>query len=556
MPNGFPADRTVGPAFMDPPNKPRVLVFIVAYNAEKTIARVVRRIPASLLDVYDVEVLIIDDASRDGTFDESHYLSKTPGAPFPLRVLFNALNQGYGGNQKLGYHYALKYGYDFVALIHGDGQYAPECLPALLEPLRTGHAAAVFGSRMMPPSSARQGGMPLYKFAGNKILTWIENKLLHAELSEFHSGYRIYSTKALAAIPFDRNSNDFHFDTEIIIQLMIAKLAIAELPIPTYYGDEICYVNGMNYAFHVVAAALKARLQEMGLFYDRRFDCAPDGLSPYTPKMLYQSPHSLALRFVRQGSRVLDLGCAGGYMATALNQAKRCAVTGVDSSAAFAPGMEAFYRHDLNDGPPEVDFARFDFVLMLDVLEHLVRPELFLEQLRRAVARNPRAEVMVSTGNVAFFVTRAMLLLGQFNYGKRGILDLTHTRLFTFGSLRRAVEQAGFSVVETVGVPGPFPLALGDNWASRFLVALNTFLIRLGRGLFSYQIFMRMRAQPVLASLLTEAEEHSAARISLIELSRAVDAEQPSFRAVDTERARVESRRPRPARRGVDENTG
>jgi glycosyltransferase involved in cell wall biosynthesis len=541
---------------MDPPNKPRVLVFIVAYNAEKTIASVVRRIPASLLDVYDVDVLIIDDASRDGTFDESHQASKAPGAPFPLRVLFNPLNQGYGGNQKLGYHYAIKYGYDFVALIHGDGQYAPECLPGLLEPLRTRQAAAVFGSRMMPPSSARKGGMPLYKFAGNKILTWIENKLLHAELSEFHSGYRIYSTKALAAIPFDRNSNDFHFDTEIIIQLMIAKLPITEIPIPTYYGDEICYVNGMKYAFHVVAAALKARLQEMGLFYDRRFDCAPDGLSPYTPKMSYRSPHSLALEFVEPESTVLDLGCAGGYMATALYETKQCSVTGVDSSPVLAPGMEAFYRHDLNDGPPEVDFARFDFVLMLDVLEHLSRPELFLEQLRRAVARNPRAEVMLSTGNVAFFVTRAMLLLGQFNYGKRGILDLTHTRLFTFGSLRRAVEQAGFSVVETIGVPGPFPLALGDNRASRFLVALNTFLIRLCRGLFSYQIFMRIRAQPVLASLLTEAEEHSAARISLIELSRAVEEHQPSFRAVDKGKPWVESRRPRPARRGVDENIG
>jgi glycosyltransferase involved in cell wall biosynthesis len=541
---------------MDPPNKPRVLVFIVAYNAEKTIASVVRRIPASLLDVYDVEVLIIDDASGDGTFEQGHHASQAAGAPFPLRVLFNALNQGYGGNQKLGYHYALKYGYDFVALIHADGQYAPECLPVLLEPLRTGRAAAVFGSRMMPPSSARKGGMPLYKLAGNKILTWIENKLLRANLSEFHSGYRIYSTKALGAIPFDRNSNDFHFDTEIIIQLMIAKFPIVEIPIPTYYGDEICYVNGMKYAFHVVAAALKARLQEMGLFYERRFDCAPDGISPYTPKMWYRSPHSLALKFVRPASRVLDLGCAGGYMATALNETKQCSVTGVDSSAAVASGMERFYLHDLNDGPPEIDFARFDFVLMLDVVEHLSRPEPFLEQLRRAVAQNPDSEVMISTGNVAFIVTRAMLLAGQFNYGKRGILDLTHTRLFTFGSLRRAVKQAGFSVVETIGVPGPFPLALGNNKVSRFLVALNAFLIRLDRGLFSYQIFMRMRAQPVLATLLMSAEEHSAARISLIELSRALDAEQTAVRAVDREKCGVESRRPQPARRGVDENSG
>ncbi len=506
------------------PHKPRVLVFVVAYNAEKTVGAVVRRIPASLLDLYDVDVLIIDDASSDRTFEQGHHIRQEHGIPFPIHVLVNPVNQGYGGNQKLGYHYALKYGYDFVALLHGDGQYAPECLPALLEPFRQKQADAVFGSRVLPPSSALRGGMPLYKFVGNRILTWIENRLIGANLSEYHSGYRIYSTKALSAIPFDGNSNDFHFDTEIIIQLSIAGLAMIEIPIPTYYGDEICYVNGLNYAFHVVAAAVKARLQEMGLFYDRKFDCAPGGTSPYTPKFSYQSPHSLALQVVRPGSRVLDLGCAGGYMAAILRDRKQCSVTGVDAWPIGEGDLDAFYLHDLNQGPPKIDLAPFDFILMLDVVEHLIQPELFLEQMRVAMAVNPDAELILSTGNVGYFIPRAMLLLGQFNYGKRGILDLTHTRLFTFGSLRRAVEQAGFSVTETRGVPGPFPLALGDNPASRFLIGVNGLLIRVWRSLFSYQIMIRARAQPVLQSLLSRAEEHSEARRSLMELSRGVAA--------------------------------
>jgi glycosyltransferase involved in cell wall biosynthesis len=506
--------------------KPRLLVFIVAYNAEKTVGAVVRRIPASLLDSYEVEVLIIDDASSDRTFEQGHSVSRAPGVPFPIHVLVNPVNQGYGGNQKLGYHYAIKYGYDFVALIHGDGQYAPECLPALLEPLRAARASAVFGSRVLPPSSALRGGMPLYKFVGNRILTWIENRLIGANLSEYHSGYRIYSTQALRAIPFDRNSNDFHFDTEIIIQLTIAGLAIVELPIPTYYGDEICYVNGLKYAFHVVAAAVKSRLQQMGLFYDRKFDCAPGEISPYTPKFSYRSPHSMALEFVRPGSRVLDLGCAGGYMAANLHEQKQCSVTGVDALPAYQTGMDAFYLHDLNDGPPPVDFASFDFVLMLDVVEHLVQPEHFLEQMRLAMAVNPKAELILSTGNIGFLITRTMLLLGQFNYGKRGILDLTHTRLFTFGSLRRAVEQAGFSVTATMGVPGPFPLALGDNPVSRALIAVNELLILIWRSVFSYQIMVRAHAQPVLQTLLSRAEEHSDARRSLMELSRGVAGEE------------------------------
>jgi glycosyltransferase involved in cell wall biosynthesis len=505
-------------------NKSRVLVFIVAYNAEKTIREVVFRIPPGLLDTYEVDILIIDDSSRDATFEKGRSIVNDPSLPFPITVLFNPLNQGYGGNQKLGYHYAIEHGYDFVALIHGDGQYAPECLPELLEPLRKGDAAAVFGSRMLTPSGARKGGMPLYKFVGNRILTWIENNLLHTSLSEFHSGYRIYSTRALAAIPFDRNSKDFHFDTEIIIQLVIAGLKIVELPIPTYYGDEICYVNGTKYAFNVVVAALKARLQHAGLFYDRKFDCAPQDTLPYVPKFDYESPHTLAFERIRPGSNVLDVGCAGGYMGAYLMKNKQCRVDGIDSFPVLSneqqSGLSAFYLHDLNAGLPALRFEQYDYVLMLDVIEHLAKPELFLEQLRSALSLNPSVEVFLSTANVGFFVTRFMLFIGQFNYGRRGILDLTHTRLFTFSSFERAVKQAGFDIVERVGVPGPFQLALGDNVLSRTLMKINRLLIHVSRGLFSYQIFLRVNPQPSLERLLRTAQEQSEVRARAIEAAR------------------------------------
>jgi glycosyltransferase involved in cell wall biosynthesis len=500
--------------------KPRVLVFIVAYNAEKTIREVVFRIPPVLLDTYEVDILIIDDSSRDATFEKGRSIVNDPGLPFPITVLFNPLNQGYGGNQKLGYHYALEHGYDFVALIHGDGQYAPECLPELLEPLRKGEAAAVFGSRMLTPSGARKGGMPLYKFVGNKILTWIENNLLHTSLSEFHSGYRIYSTRALAAIPFDRNSKDFHFDTEIIIQMVIAGLKIVELPIPTYYGDEICYVNGTKYAFNVVGAALKARLQHAGLFYDRKFDCAPQDTLPYVPKFNYPSPHTLAFERIRPGSNVLDVGCAGGYLGAYLMKNKQCRVEGIDAFPLLESGMAEFYLHDLNAGLPALRFEKFDYVLMLDVIEHLAKPELFLEQLRSALSLNPAVEVFLSTANIGFLVTRFMLFIGQFNYGRRGILDLTHTRLFTFSSFERAVKQAGFDIVERVGVPGPFQLALGNNVLSRTLMKINRLLIHVSRGLFSYQIFLRVNPQPSLERLLRSAHEQSEARARAIEAAR------------------------------------
>ena len=181
--------------------KPRLLILIVAYNAEKTIRPVLARVPHRLAEEYDVEVLVLDDSSQDRTFEQSRDAQREGALPFPLHVLFNPVNQGYGGNQKIGYHFAIEHGFDFVALVHGDGQYAPECLPDLVRPLRDGEADAVFGSRMLEKGGARRGGMPLYKFVGNRILSWFQNRMLGASLSEFHSGYRVYSVAALAEDP-------------------------------------------------------------------------------------------------------------------------------------------------------------------------------------------------------------------------------------------------------------------------------------------------------------------------------------------------------------------
>jgi 2-polyprenyl-3-methyl-5-hydroxy-6-metoxy-1,4-benzoquinol methylase len=506
------------------PGRKRVLVFIPAYHAETTIVDVVRRIPASLSAHYDVDVLIIDDSSRDLTFSRSHEAARAAGINFDVRVLFNPVNQGYGGNQKIGYRYAIEKDYDLVALLHGDAQYAPECLPDLLGAFEQGGVAAVFGSRMLSAWGALRGGMPLYKFAGNRILTWIQNKLLRSRLSEFHSGYRVYAVEALRAIPFERNSNDFHFDTEIIIQLFMARRRIVELPIPTYYGDEICRVNGIPYAFNVVRESLKAPLQEMGIFYDRKYDCVPPDEANYTSKMDYASPHTMALERIREGSRVLDLGCAGGYMGAALMEQKHCRVTGVDTTPPHVV-LDEFYRHNLNEGLRGIPVSQYDYVLLLDVIEHLSLPEDFLDELYRSMARNPRAELIVSTANIGFAIPRLMLLLGQFNYGKKGILDLTHTRLFTFGSFQRLLEQAGFEVCEVKGVPAPFPKALSGGGLSggglsRLLLGANMLLNRLSRGLFAYQIFMRVKARPTVEYLLGAAREESAKKLDEMNTGR------------------------------------
>lgn len=485
---------------------PRLLVFIVAYHAETTIEKVLRRVPPSLADDFDVEVLIIDDSSKDATFltglDASHTI------PFKLRVLYNPVNQGYGGNQKIGYHYAIERGFDYVALLHGDGQYAPEFLPTLAGLLRDTAAGAVFGSRMLNPKNALKGRMPLYKFIGNRILTAIQNFLLRTELSEFHSGYRVYSTEALRKIPFDRNTNDFHFDTEIIIQLLFAQQRIVEHPIPTYYGDEISRVNGMKYALNVVRASLQAYLQRFHLFYDRRFDCMPEAAGArYPSKLEFESSHSRVYEFIPPNSRVLDLGSGMSALGAALQRRKNCKVTGIDvERSTMSAAFDRFIIADLDDGIPDLGDARYDYVLALDVIEHLASPENFLDELRRITASWPNVTIVLTTANVGFVLMRLSLLLGRFEYGKRGILDLTHRRLFTLATFRRALRSTGFSIENIEGIVPPLPFIFGPSPLGKALMALCKSLAKISPKLFGFQLLITARPNPTLETLLARAE--------------------------------------------------
>ena len=492
------------------PDKARILILVVAYEAEATLAEVLDRIPDDVLG-HDTEVLVIDDSSRDETFAAG--LRWSQGNRHRVRVLYNRENQGYGGNQKLGYQYAVRHGFDFVVLLHGDGQYAPEAIPGLLAPLVDGSADAVLGSRILTPGAARRGGMPLYKFVGNRILTTVQNLLLRSSLSEFHSGFRAYRLGALERIPFPYNTNDFHFDTEIIIQLMRAGYRIREVPIPTYYGDEICRVDGIRYAKDVVLTTLASRLQRLDVLYDRKFDVAGTTNAHYDLKLGYTSSHTMALDAVPAGARVLDVGCGPGFFAEQL-VAKGCRVTGVDQFPPADPtAFEEFLLWDDTEPFPDLDLSLYDVVLLLDVIEHLREPEELLDRLRR-IARDARRRptFVVTSGNVAFLVVRLQATLGNFNYGKRGILDLTHTRLYTFTSLRNLFEQCGYRLSRSAGIPAPFPKAIGHGILSRALLSVNESLIRLWKSLFAYQIFLVATPTPSLEALLDDSIETSRVR--------------------------------------------
>jgi hypothetical protein len=196
-------------------------------------------------------------------------------------------------------------------------------------------------------------------------------------------------------------------------------------------------------------------------------------------------------------------------MARALKD-RNCEVTGIDQFPPFAgSGLKEFVQADLDATGFPLDAGAFQYILLLDIIEHLRSPEAFADALRASRHHSEDTRVIVSTPNVAFLVTRLMLLLGFFNYGSRGILDLTHARLFTFATLRNLFEQSGYRIEEVRGVPAPFPVALGDAALARFLVRVNHALIRISRSLFAYQIFMVVRPLPSLEWLLQQAVETS-----------------------------------------------
>ena len=483
----------------------KVLILIVAFNAEKTILNVLNRIPASIAKL-DHQILIIDDCSHDKTFSTT-IKNLEQFQTFNIKILFNPENQGYGGNQKLGYHYAIEKDFDLVVLLHGDGQYAPELLEEMLFAIVRANADAVLGSRMMIGLSALRGGMPLYKFVGNKILTAIQNYFLKTRLSEFHSGYRAYRVQTLAKIPFELNTNDFHFDTEILIQLILGKFLIKEIPIPTYYGDEICHVNGLLYAWNVVRQTLNSRLHKMSLFYERKFDIRR-GVEKYQLKQGYASSHEYSIEEVENNANVLDVGCGESLVGMELAK-KGCHVEAIDcEDSEGRDKIIHFTKMDLNDPGAPIPVDRFDYILLLDVLEHLEHPEEFVYKIRK-LSKGRFPKVIVSVPNIGFFIMRIQLLLGRFNYGTRGILDLGHRRLFTFRSIREIFQQAGYKILKMRGIPAPYPVAIGDNFFSRLLLRGNQGLIKVFPRLFSYQIFLVTLPRPTLYELLQETIDHS-----------------------------------------------
>ncbi|MGC8461353.1 MAG: glycosyltransferase family 2 protein [Candidatus Dormibacteria bacterium] len=491
----------------------KLLILIVAYNAEQTINDVIRRIPTNLQKLYKTEVLILDDCSKDSTLSKALAIRQDESNGFPITVLSNPRNQGYGGNQKIGYHYAVKENFDYVVLLHGDAQYAPEVMPSLVEPLALGVADAVMGSRMLHPMEAIRGGMPLYKFVGNKILTRFQNILLNANLSEYHTGYRAYSTELLRQIPFSKNTNDFHFDTEIIIQILANQLKIAEVPIPTHYGSEKCHVNGMKYAKDVVLSTIKYKLQPYGVLYDAKYDTKKKslfGLKNKPEKASFYSSHSVILKHIKPFDNVLCISRFGDpFVRHLANRTSNFSVLTVSDSLPLSTQLDSFLtnREKANANGENKPYS---WVLFLDYFDQNGQPDKLLQLLRQHYSSFiSDARFGITVGNIGFVITRAMLLFGQFNYSQRGILSLSNQRMYTRRSIKQVLTQNGYIVLRLIPSPPPIPYVVRNKRIAMIIHNFATFLSKSVTTLFAFQYVAFAQMAPDLDLLLTSAQKHT-----------------------------------------------
>jgi glycosyltransferase involved in cell wall biosynthesis len=240
----------------------KVVVVMPALNAARTLERTVSSIPRDRVD----DIILVDDKSTDETVELAREL--------PIHVIWHPHNVGYGGNQKTCYLEALQRDADAVVMLHPDGQYEPSLIPRMVDPILSGDADLVLGSRLAERGAARAGGMPLYKYVANRVLTTIENRVMGTELTDLHTGYRAYSRDLLLRVPFLRNALDFSFDSEVLLQASHFGFRIVEVPARSRYFDDASSISvgpATVYGLKTLWAAARLLMHRARIFRSRKF---------------------------------------------------------------------------------------------------------------------------------------------------------------------------------------------------------------------------------------------------------------------------------------------
>lgn len=243
-------------------NNKKIVVVLPAYNAEKTLEKTFREIPFDIVD----DVLLVDDNSSDNTIKKAKEIGIK-------HIIEHEENLGYGANQKTCYNKAIELGADIIVMLHPDYQYTPKLIPTMTKMIADDIYPVVLGSRILG-NGALKGGMPFYKYIFNRLLTFFQNILIGAKLSEFHTGFRAYSKQVLEAINYNSNSDDFVFDNQVLVQIHFADFKIAEITCPTTYTQESSSINftrSVKYGFGVVKTSFQFFFHKKGIRKSKMF---------------------------------------------------------------------------------------------------------------------------------------------------------------------------------------------------------------------------------------------------------------------------------------------
>ena len=420
-----------------------------------------------------------------------------------VTVLQSPLPQGPGGLQKLGYRFAIDGGYDFTIALPGRRPISLALVQRFHSEWQRSAADVLLGVGDRAPARRATA-------LASRLLGRLQSLATGRPLPAQQTGDRGYSTALLRKIPFEANTNEPHFDTEILLQACYVGARLVEVQVPHETQHAELPPPSLRTAQKTLRSTLQFKMHQMGMLCSIKYrDLSPEKYRDKTD-MLYSS-HAQVLDLVarRAPQRLLDLGSGTGHVA------RRCEklgaqVTGVDVRPPQPGTMHAFHRCNLDSEPVPVDPFQYDMVLLLDVIEHLSNPEEFLVRLRNqsesALLSDAPPQLVVSTPNVAFAAVRLNLLLGRWNYAERGILDITHKRLFTRASLLTALRDCGYKVEEVLPVGVPFEAVIGGK-AAQALGQLCHGLAQLWPTLFAFQFIVVCTPLPGIRQLLKLAAQ-------------------------------------------------
>lgn len=467
---------------------PRTLVLVTAYKNADSLDGTLERIPRGLLPLME-EITIFDNFSPDKTEDTFDRL-KAGKAWDKLRFYRNPRHYDYGDNLKVCFDYAVEKGFDQVVILRGDGLYDPACLPRFLLAAVSENSAVVLGDRTAKAgskSAPRTRGMRL---AANRLLSIFEELVLGIKLKDYFCGFRLFHTDILKRIPYHLNSEDYLFDLQILIQIRCLGIELRTVPVTPFHDPHIGMRATMKYAARALGIAVGYRLHQLHILRSGTYFV--DLGEKYTLKRNRYSSHMQILAAIPEGADVLDLGCGQSLLGE--EYVKRgVTLVGVDKipEDKVSPFVHRYVRQNLENPVNLPDGRIFDYVVLSDLIEHIVNRDAVMDSLRRLLKVDGR--LIISTGNIAIWFYRLSLLLGRFEYGPRGILDRTHVHLFTLDSFRRFLKQNGYRIVDVKTTPIPFEILFSSTGRSRivdWITGLYYSLSRLWPKMFAYQFIL------------------------------------------------------------------